>query len=79
MRQVTIYTTNKEYKHFLELAKNLNYVKKIETDDIDNTKKEIFANIRQGAKEAKLISDGKLNGTELKDFLDELKTASYFK
>lgn len=72
MRQVTIYTTNKEYKHFLELAKNLNYVKKIETDDIDNTKKEILANIRQGAKEAKLISDDKLKGTELKDFLDEL-------
>ncbi len=26
MRQVTIYTTNKEYDHFVELAKNLSYV-----------------------------------------------------
>lgn len=28
MRQVTIYTTDKEYCHFIELAKNLNHVKK---------------------------------------------------
>ena len=33
MRQVTIYTTNKDYSHFVELAKHLSYVKKIETDD----------------------------------------------
>ena len=33
MRQVTVYTTDKDYSHFVELAKNLHYVKKIETDD----------------------------------------------
>jgi hypothetical protein len=32
MRQVTAYTTDKEYSHFVQLAKNLHYVKKIETD-----------------------------------------------
>jgi hypothetical protein len=36
MRSVTIYTTDKEYNHFVELAKNLNYVKKIETDEEDS-------------------------------------------
>ena len=33
MRHVTIYTTDKEFSHFVELAKNLHYVKKIETDE----------------------------------------------
>ena len=33
MRHVTVYTTDKEYSHFVELAKNLHYVKKIETDE----------------------------------------------
>ena len=33
MRQITVYTTDKEYKHFVELTKSLSYVKKIETDD----------------------------------------------
>jgi uncharacterized protein YlbG (UPF0298 family) len=32
MRQVTVYTTDEEYGHFVELLKNLHYVKKIETD-----------------------------------------------
>lgn len=33
MRHVTIYTTDKDYDRFLELAKGLSYVKKIETDE----------------------------------------------
>lgn len=33
MRQVTVYTTDKEYSQFVELARNLHYVKKIETDE----------------------------------------------
>ena len=31
MRHITIYTPYKEYNHFVELIKNLHYVKKIET------------------------------------------------
>lgn len=33
MRHVTVYTTNKEYNHFVQLTKNLHYVRKIETDE----------------------------------------------
>jgi uncharacterized protein YlbG (UPF0298 family) len=32
MRHVTVYITDNEYNHFVELAKNLHCVKKIETD-----------------------------------------------
>ncbi len=71
MRQVTIYTTDKEYNHFVKLVKNLHYVKKIETDD-EPTKDEIISNIKRGFEEMQLIKKGKLKTTSLKDFLNEL-------
>jgi hypothetical protein len=71
MRHVTIYTTDKDYSHFLELAKNLHYVKKIETDD-EPTKEEIVNNIKRGFEEMALIKKGKLKTTSLNDFLNEL-------
>ena len=71
MRQVTIYTTNKEYNHFVRLAKNLHYVKKIETDE-EPTKEEILNNIKAGLEEVQLFDKGKLKTTSVKDFLNEL-------
>ena len=71
MRHVTIYTTDKEYSHFVELAKNLNYVKKIETDG-EPTKDEILGNLKRGFEEMQLIKKGKLKTTSLHDFLNEL-------
>lgn len=71
MRQVTVYTTDKEYNHFVQLAKNLSYVKKIETDD-EPTKEEIMDGIKAGLEEVKLYRKGKLKTTPAKDFLNEL-------
>jgi hypothetical protein len=71
MRHVTVYITDKEYNHFLELTKNLHYVKKIETDD-EPTKKEILDNIKAGLEEMQLFKKGKLKTTSAKDFLNEL-------
>lgn len=71
MRQVTVYTTNKEYSHFVELAKNLHYVKKIETDE-EPTKENIIGNIKVGLDEMQLFKKGKLKTTSAKDFLNEL-------
>jgi hypothetical protein len=72
MRQITVYTTDKEYNHFVELAKNLHYVKKIETDDESSTKDEILSNLKRGFEEMQLIKKGKLKTTSLNDFLNEL-------
>ncbi|MEA5258833.1 hypothetical protein VB264_13635 [Arcicella aquatica] len=71
MRQATIYITDNEYSHFIELAKNLHYVKRIETDEepINDT---ILENIKAGLEEVKLFKKGKLKTTSAKDFLDEL-------
>lgn len=71
MRQITVYTTDKEYNHFVELTKNLHYVKKIETDE-EPTKENVLNNIKAGLEEMKLIKKGKLKTTSLKDFLNEL-------
>ncbi len=71
MRQVTVYTTDKEYNHFVQLAKNLSYVKKIETDD-EPTKSEILEGIKAGLEDVRLYRKGKLKTTPAKDFLNEL-------
>lgn len=71
MRHLTVYTTDEEYNHFVELAKNLNYVKKIETDD-QSAKENILDNIKAGLAEIQLFKKGKLKTTSAKDFLNEL-------
>ncbi|WP_299286390.1 hypothetical protein [uncultured Mucilaginibacter sp.] len=71
MRQVTVYTTDKDYNHFVQLAKNLSYVKKIETDD-EPTKEEIIENIKAGLEEVRLFEKGELKTTPAKEFLNEL-------
>ena len=71
MRHVTVYTTDREYNHFVQLAKNLHYVKKIETDE-EPTKEDILNNIKEGLKEVQLFKKGKLKTTSAKDFLNEL-------
>ena len=70
MRHVTVYTTDKEYNHFVELAKNPHYVKKIETDE--EPKESILDNIKAGLEEVRLFKKNKLKTTTAKDFLSEL-------
>ena len=70
MRHITVYTTDKEYNHFVELAKNLHYVKKIETDEKSN--ESVLDNIKAGLEEVQLFKKGKLKTTLAKDFLNDL-------
>jgi len=70
MRQITVYISDKEYNHFIELARNLHYVAKIETDE--TPKGSVSANIKAGLKEVRLFKKGKLETTPAKDFLNEL-------
>ena len=53
----------------MELIQNLGFVKPEEDGD---TKEEIIANLKQGFREMELYKEGKLQGTPLKDLLDEL-------
>jgi len=71
MRHITVYINEKEYHHFLELAKHLSYVKKIETDE-DPSKSEILSNLKSGLKEVELYKKGKLKTTSAQEFMNEL-------
>ena len=70
MRYATVYTTDREYNHFVELVKNLNYVKKVKMDD--DSEESILDNIKVGLEEVRLFKNGKLKTTPAKDFLNEL-------
>jgi uncharacterized protein YlbG (UPF0298 family) len=70
MRYATIYTTEKDYSHFIELAKSLSYVQKIETDK--KSTESTLDNIKAGLEEVRLFKSSKLQTTLAKDFLDEL-------
>lgn len=71
MRHVTIYTTDKEYSHFIELARNLHYVKRIETDEEDDAQN-VIQNIQTGLEEVNQFKKGALKTTSAQDFLNEL-------
>ena len=70
MRPVTVYTTERGYGHFIRLAENLHYVKRIET--VESPKESILDNVKAGLEEVRLFKKGKLKTTPAKDFLNEL-------
>ena len=56
---------------FLELVKNLDFVKKVETQE-EPSKEQILNGILQAVAEVKLIKAGKLKGKPIQQLLDEL-------
>ena len=71
MRQVTLHITNNKYPLFIEIAKSLDFVKKIE-DEIQPTKEQILKGLNEAVKEVNQIKTGKLKGISAKDLLNEL-------
>ncbi len=71
MKQVTLHIPDNNYLFFIELAKSLQFVKKIEAVE-EPTKKQILQNIKAGIEEVQLFKKGKLKTTIAKDFLNEL-------
>ncbi len=53
----------------MELIKSLDFVQVVDEED---TKEETMANLKEGFREMKLYKEGAMQGTPLKDFLDEL-------
>ena len=71
MRQVTLHITDKKFPLFMELAKSLDFVKKIEEEN-EPTKEQILQGIKDAVQEINLIKKGKLKAVPLNDFLNEL-------
>jgi hypothetical protein len=70
MKQITVNIPDNKYSFFLELVKNLG-LEKVKEEQVE-TKEEVLKGIEQGFNEVKLIQEGKMKGTPLKDFLGEL-------
>ncbi len=69
MKQITLNIKEGKYHFFMELVKSLDFV---QVADGGDTKEEIIANLKDGFKEMQLYKEGKIKGTPLKDFLNEL-------
>jgi hypothetical protein len=70
MKQITLNIPDNKYDFFLELVKNLG-LEKVKEEPIE-AEQEALRGLEQGFKEVKLIQEGKMKGTPLKEFLDEL-------
>jgi hypothetical protein len=71
MKQVILKVPDKNYNFFMELIKNLDFVKKVEEND-EPTREQILQDIKESVKEVNLIKAGKLKGIPAKDILREL-------
>jgi len=69
MKQITLNIKEGKFQFFMELVKSLDFV---HVDSEEDSKEAIVKNLKKGFKEMKLYKEGKLKGTQLKDFLDEL-------
>lgn len=69
MKEITLKIPDKKFSFFMELVKSLGFV---EIEEKGDSREEVIANLKEGFKEMKLYKEGKMKGTPLKDFLDEL-------
>ncbi len=57
---------------FIELAKSLDYVAKIEEDEQKTSGKKVLKGLKQADKEMNLIKEGKLQARDARELINEL-------
>ena len=67
MKQVILTIPDSNYPFFIELAKSLQFVKKIEAVG-EPVEEQVIQNVKAGLQEVKLFKKGKLKTTPAKDF-----------
>jgi len=72
MRHVTLHIPDKKYDFFIELAKSLDFVKKIEEEDFKRAKQKNLQDINQAVKEINFVKAGKLKARDAKELINEL-------
>lgn len=70
MKQITLNIPENKFQFFIELLKNLDFVK-IEENQGDS-KQEIVENLEKGFDDLKKYKQGKLETTSAKEFLNEI-------
>lgn len=76
MRQITIQIPDQQYDFFMQLVRQLKFVKiKKEIlleEQLTSSQQETWKNIKQGFEELKLVEQGKAKTRPIKEVLDEL-------
>ena len=72
MKQVTLRIPEKKYHLFIEFAKSISFIKKIEVEDEVPTKQQVLERVRQAVKEINLVKAGKLKTTDARELVNEL-------
>jgi len=71
-QRVVLDVAPRKYDFLMELLGSFDFVKIAKEENDSNTHDEIIANLKEAAKDLKLIKEGKLETRPLKEFLDEL-------
>lgn len=72
MATITVEVQDKKLKFFKELLNQLAFVKIREGEFDEDTDEQVIANIREGVRQIRLVEQGKMKATPIKDFLKEL-------
>ena len=70
-RQVVVKVANQKYNFLMELLRSFDFVEVEEENDCDS-REEIIANLKQTAKDLKLLKAGKLKTRPARELLNEL-------
>lgn len=74
MKQVTLHIPENKIPLFIEFAKSISFIKRIEVKDEDEapTKTQVLSGVRQAVKEMNLIKAGKLKAKDARELINEL-------
>ena len=72
MKQVTLHIPDEKYSLFMEFAKSIDFIKKIDVQDKEPTKELILQGVKQAVKEINLVKAGKLKAKDARQLIHEL-------
>jgi len=71
-QRIILNVAARKYNFLMELLQNFNFVKVVEEENEGDSREEIIDNLKQTAKELKLLKEGKLETRPAREFLKEL-------
>lgn len=72
MKQVTLHIPDEKYPLFMEFAKSIDFIKKIDVQDKEPTKELILQGVKQAVKEINLVKAGKLKAKDARQLIHDL-------
>ena len=71
-QRIVLKVAPRKYDFLMELLQNFNFVKVVEEENDGDSREEIIANLKQTAKDLKLLKEGKLETRSAREFLEKL-------